>query len=152
MKKCTQLSIFYNKVMMFKHLVKYRFVKVQYPLYLSDLATSDFFCFQNWKFISRLRLEDVKDITGCFTIVEAKQQTQIFSVDFIIFLFSDCCWSLLASNKWQFKIYKIYLPYYIYIYIYIYINRKWTQWFEFKSWTRLFAFHILLLLLGMVWI
>ena len=33
-----------------------------------------------------------------------------------------------------------------------YRRRKWTWWHEFKSWTRLIAFHIALTLLGMVWI
>ena len=31
-------------------------------------------------------------------------------------------------------------------------RNKWTQRFEFKSWTRLFAFHIALIPLGKVWI
>ena len=30
--------------------------------------------------------------------------------------------------------------------------RKWTRWHEFKSWTRLIAFHIALIPLGKVWI
>ena len=30
--------------------------------------------------------------------------------------------------------------------------RKWTQWHEFKSWTRLIAFHKALIPLGKVWI
>ena len=29
---------------------------------------------------------------------------------------------------------------------------KWTRWYEFKSWARLIAFHIVLILLGNVWI
>ena len=43
-------------------------------------------------------------------------------------------------------------------YIYIkwwcncYRRRKWTRWHEFKSWTRLIAFHIALIPLGKVWI
>ena len=51
---------------------------------------------------------------------------------------------------------------YIYIYIYIYIrrcpwckgyrHRKWTRRHEFKSWTRLIAFHIALIPFGKVWI
>ena len=45
---------------------------------------------------------------------------------------------------------------YIYIYIYIcpccygYCHRKWTWQHEFKSWTRLIAFHIALIPLGKV--
>ena len=47
---------------------------------------------------------------------------------------------------------------YIYIYIYIgrclwcngYCRRKWTRWHVFKTWTRLIAFHIELIPLGMV--
>ena len=31
-----------------------------------------------------------------------------------------------------------------------YRRRKWTQRYEFKSWTRLIAFHIALILLGKV--
>ena len=31
-----------------------------------------------------------------------------------------------------------------------YRHRKWTRWHEFKSWTRLIAFHIALMLLGKV--
>ena len=53
---------------------------------------------------------------------------------------------------------------YIYIYIYIYIERercpwgycyrcrKWTRWHEFKSWMKLMAFHIALILFRKVWI
>ena len=41
---------------------------------------------------------------------------------------------------------------YIYIYIYAWCNgyrlRKWTRRHEFKSWTRLIAFHIALIPLG----
>ena len=33
-----------------------------------------------------------------------------------------------------------------------YRRRKWTRWHEFKSWTRLIAFHIALIPLGKVWI
>ena len=33
-----------------------------------------------------------------------------------------------------------------------YCRRKWTRRHEFKSWTRLIAFHIALILLGKVWI
>ena len=33
-----------------------------------------------------------------------------------------------------------------------YRRRKWTQRHEFKSWTRLIAFHMALILLGKVWI
>ena len=33
-----------------------------------------------------------------------------------------------------------------------YRRRKWTRWHEFKSWTRLIAFHIALISLGKVWI
>ena len=33
-----------------------------------------------------------------------------------------------------------------------YRHRKWTRWHEFKSWTRLIAFHIALMPLGKVWI
>ena len=33
-----------------------------------------------------------------------------------------------------------------------YRRRKWTRRFEFKSWTRMIAFHIALLPLGKVWI
>ena len=33
-----------------------------------------------------------------------------------------------------------------------YRRRKWTRWLEFKSWTRLIAFHIALIPLGKVWI
>ena len=33
-----------------------------------------------------------------------------------------------------------------------YRRRKWTRRHEFKSWTRLIAFHIALILLGKVWI
>ena len=33
-----------------------------------------------------------------------------------------------------------------------YRRRKWTQWHEFKSWTRLIAFHIALIPLGKVWL
>ena len=33
-----------------------------------------------------------------------------------------------------------------------YRRRKWTRWHEFKSWTRLSAFHIALIPLGKVWI
>ena len=33
-----------------------------------------------------------------------------------------------------------------------YRRRKWTWWHEFKSWTRLIAFHIALIPLGKVWI
>ena len=33
-----------------------------------------------------------------------------------------------------------------------YRRRKWTRWHEFKSWTRLIAFHIALKPLGKVWI
>ena len=33
-----------------------------------------------------------------------------------------------------------------------YRHRKWTRWHEFKSWTRLIAFHIALIPLGKVWI
>ena len=33
-----------------------------------------------------------------------------------------------------------------------YPSRKWIQWHEFKSWTRLIAFHIELIPLGKVWI
>ena len=33
-----------------------------------------------------------------------------------------------------------------------YRRRKWSQWHEFKSWTRLIAFHIALIPLGKVWI
>ena len=36
--------------------------------------------------------------------------------------------------------------------IYIYRHRKWTRRHEFKSWTRLIAFHIALIPLGKVWI
>ena len=48
-----------------------------------------------------------------------------------------------------------------YIYIYIYrrcpwcngsLRMKWTQRYEFKSWTRVIAFHIALIPLGKVWI
>ena len=57
----------------------------------------------------------------------------------------------------------IYVYMYIYIYIYIwddlggacgngYRRRKWTRRHEFKSWTRLIAFHIALIPLGKVWI
>ena len=55
----------------------------------------------------------------------------------------------------------IYIYTYIYIHIYIYAytrcpwcngyrRRKWTQRHEFKSWTRLIAFHIALIPLGKV--
>ena len=53
-------------------------------------------------------------------------------------------------------------PQFIYIYIYIYELRcpwcnyyrrsKWTRRHEFKSWTRLIAFHIALIPVGKVWI
>ena len=33
-----------------------------------------------------------------------------------------------------------------------YRHRKWTRWHEFKSWTRLIAFHIALISWGTVWI
>ena len=33
-----------------------------------------------------------------------------------------------------------------------YCHRKWTWWHEFKSWTRLIAFHIELIPLGKIWI
>ena len=33
-----------------------------------------------------------------------------------------------------------------------YRRRKWTRWHEFKSWTRMIAFHIALIPLGKVWI
>ena len=33
-----------------------------------------------------------------------------------------------------------------------YRRKKWTQWHEFKSWTRLIAFHIALVPLGKIWI
>ena len=33
-----------------------------------------------------------------------------------------------------------------------YHSRKWTRWYKFKSWTRLIAFHIVLIPLGKVWI
>ena len=33
-----------------------------------------------------------------------------------------------------------------------YRRRKWTRWHEFKSWTRLIAFHIALIPLGKEWI
>ena len=33
-----------------------------------------------------------------------------------------------------------------------YRRRKWTQWHEFKSWTKLISFHIALIPLGKVWI
>ena len=33
-----------------------------------------------------------------------------------------------------------------------YHHRKWTQWHEFQSWTRLITFHITLIPLGKVWI
>ena len=33
-----------------------------------------------------------------------------------------------------------------------YRHRKWTRWYEFKSWTRPIAFHIALIPLGKVWI
>ena len=33
-----------------------------------------------------------------------------------------------------------------------YRRRKWTRWYEFKSWMRLIAFHIALIPLGKVWI
>ena len=33
-----------------------------------------------------------------------------------------------------------------------YRHRKWTQWHEFKSWTRLIIFYIALIPLGKVWI
>ena len=33
-----------------------------------------------------------------------------------------------------------------------YRHRKWIRWHEFKSWTRLIAFHIVLIPLGKVWI
>ena len=33
-----------------------------------------------------------------------------------------------------------------------YRRRKWIRWHEFKSWTRLIAFHIALIPLGKVWI
>ena len=33
-----------------------------------------------------------------------------------------------------------------------YRHRKWTRWHEFKSWTRIIAFHIALIPLGKVWI
>ena len=33
-----------------------------------------------------------------------------------------------------------------------YRRRKWTQWHEFKSWTRLIAFHVALIPSGKVWI
>ena len=33
-----------------------------------------------------------------------------------------------------------------------YRRRKWTRWQEFKSWSRLIAFHIALIPLGKVWI
>ena len=46
----------------------------------------------------------------------------------------------------------VYIHIYIYIYIYIYIRREWTRRPEFKSWTRLIAFHIALIPLGKVWI
>ena len=54
----------------------------------------------------------------------------------------------------QCKAVKIHDGIYIYIYIYIYIcgyrRRKWTRQNEFKSWTRLIAFHIALIPLGKV--
>ena len=54
----------------------------------------------------------------------------------------------------------------IFIFVYVYLcgyttwcpwcngyrHRKWTRWPEFKSWTRLIAFHIALIPLGKVWI
>ena len=44
----------------------------------------------------------------------------------------------------------------IYFWRYLWCNgyrcRKWTQRYEFKSWTRLIAFHIALIPLGKVWI
>ena len=33
-----------------------------------------------------------------------------------------------------------------------YRHRKWTRWHEFKSWTRLIAFHIAIIPLGKVWL
>ena len=39
-----------------------------------------------------------------------------------------------------------------YYYYYYYRRRKWTRRHEFKSWTRLIAFHISLIPLGKVWI
>ena len=62
--------------------------------------------------------------------------------------------------KWSFWIalnysHKLYLLLYIYImcpWCNGYRRRKWTWWYEFKSWTRLITFHIALIPLGKVWI
>ena len=55
-------------------------------------------------------------------------------------------------------VFLLHIPIYIYIYIWRYPlcngyrRRKWTRRHEFKSWTRLIAFHIALIPLGKVWI
>ena len=80
----------------------------------------------------------------------------------------QCCsaWILLVSKVINSRYELFSRPSCIYIYIYIYIynsqrrcpwcngyhRRKWTRQHEFKSWTRLIAFHIALILLGKVWI
>ena len=69
-------------------------------------------------------------------------------------------WKLDLTDK---KNHSFFQVAYIYIYIYRerergypwcndYRRRKWTRWHEFKSWTRLIAFHIALIPLGNVWI
>ena len=61
------------------------------------------------------------------------------------------CFGLFNQVAWAYPLSPIMLPFWRCPWCNGYCHRKWTRWLEFKSWTRLIAFHIALISFGKVW-
>ena len=71
----------------------------------------------------------------------------VWSIYLLVCLSTPVCWYMHG-----FLFFAIYLSQYVCPWCNGYRRREWTRRYEFKSWTRLIAFHIVLIPLGKVWI
>ena len=93
-----------------------------------------------WTWIVSSNFYDINHYAKCFSFPEEKMLSEIFNHSPMI----KCTRQTTYSNT-IITVLEV-------LWCNGYRRRKWTRWHEFKSWTRLIAFHIALIPLGKVWI